>query len=94
MKPLTELRLFYIAVGLCLVFSIYASYQANHRAYQGCRRIEVLKSYAYDSVIRSQHTLPLSAYYLAHPEELRDVMKNLALQKDNFSPKTCHVQII
>lgn len=94
MKPITELRLFYCAVVLCLVFSIYAAYQSNYKSYQNCKRVEVLKSYAYDTVVRSQKTLPLSAYYIEHPEELRSQLNNLAAEKMFFAPKICHVSII
>lgn len=92
-RPLAELRIFYVVVTICLMFSIYATYQANHRAYANCKRVELLKAYALDTVTRTQKTLPLSAYYVAHPEELRDQLKILALEEGYFAPRTCHESV-
>ena len=80
-KPLAELRIFYIAIVVCLVFSIYAAYQANHRAYQTCMRIEVIKANSERNTLRAIKTIPLSAYYQQNKEELRGALNNLYQQR-------------
>lgn len=93
-KPLAEFRLIYGVVVVCLVFSIYAAYQANHRAYQDCKKIETLKAFNYQNALRSHKALPLTRYYINNPEELRGALNNISQQIQNYAPQKCTIGIL
>lgn len=91
MRAGTQLRIFYVAMIILLVFQGYQIYNTNHQAYVACKRVQNLQNYAILTINRSEKTLPTLAYYKdpAHARELEIQLKFSEDYKRGFPPVSC-----
>jgi len=78
-----------LAISFVAVAAIYTLVQQQGTDHKICVQVQQNKSYIYNSIIRSEKTLPTISYYKHHPDELTNQLKLIREAKADFVPKKC-----
>lgn len=80
---------FLIILMAALGLSIYNGVALRAQAHTNCARIETLKSYSEQAIVRAQKTLPTLRYYRHNRRELARTLELLQIQRVQFRPSRC-----
>lgn len=77
------------SAAVSVVAVVVALVVTSSTARTECLKVEAVKAYIEDSILRGEKTLPTLAYYKEHPIELGVALSELRRERGEFAPAAC-----